>query len=125
MDLAEEILIWQLGGLEAWAFICGSCCPTAPCCSWTKSTAYSGGRRVAPARGSAAVLANKPRRVCVFVLCAYVGHERQESCGHGGPTCHVASRRVPVCWIKLEPAGVLRWARSELVRGEACVLLIR
>ena len=37
----------------------------------------------------------------------------------------VMSRRVSVCWIKLEPAGVLRWARSELVRGEACVLLIR
>ena len=37
----------------------------------------------------------------------------------------VMSRRVSVCWIKLEPAGVLWLARSELVRGEACVLLIR
>ena len=37
----------------------------------------------------------------------------------------VMSRRVPVCWIKLEPVGVLRWAQSELVRGEACMLLIR
>ena len=52
------------------------------------------------------VLANKPRRVCVFVLCAYVGHERQESCGHGGPTCHVAS-----C------SGVLDQARAS--RGAA------
>ena len=70
------------------------------------------------------MLANKPRRVCVFVLCAYVGHERQESCGHGGPTCHVASRSGVLDQARAS-TGVLRWARSELVRGEACMLLIR
>ena len=29
---------------------------------------------------------------------------------------HIMSRRVPVCRIKLEPVGVLRWARSVSVR---------